>query len=148
MSYLATATRQWESRRGLATHESVEELWEEVIGTSIVRAFEAKVRRLERLFIFQDVMKVTGFIRKYPFLTDLLEEAYVEIQKHFGSNSEVFLELVADPEVQGLVELFGYIAIDLTPEEAGKRLQRFDHEWYFKQLPQVKGRLNFDVKFE
>lgn len=137
----------WESQRSLATHEGVEEHWEEVIGTSVVRTFEAKVRRLEKLLVFRDTIRVTSFIHKHPFLADLLEEAYVEIQKHFGPSPEVFLEVIADPEVQGLVEMFGYIVSDLTPDEVGKQLQQFDREWFFKQLPRVKGLLNFDAEF-
>lgn len=87
------------------------------------------------------------FIGQHPYLTDLLEEAYIEIQKHFGPNPEVRLEVVADHEVPGLVEMFGYIVTGLTPEEAGERLQQFDRDWFLKQLPRVKGLLNFDVEF-
>lgn len=108
---------------------------------------EAKLARLEELFVLRSQGSVHQYLHKYPFLVDLLMEAYVQIQKYFGPNPEVRLEVVADPEVQGLVEMFGYIVSGLRPQEAGERLQQFDHHWFLKQLPRVKGLLNFDVEF-
>lgn len=87
------------------------------------------------------------FLEANPFLVPLLVEAYSKIENYFGPCPPVFLEVVSDPEVQGLVELFGYIVTRLTPEEAGKQLQRFDWDWFLNQFPRVKGLLNFDVEF-
>jgi len=92
-------------------------------------------------------VEVSLFLESHPFLVPLLLEAYSEIKSYFGLYPQVFLEVVSDPEVQGLVELFGYIVTRLTPEEAGKRLQGFDRTWFLNQLPRVKGLLNFDVEF-
>ena len=58
------------------------------------------------------------------------------------------LEVVIDPFVRGLVEIFSYIVSQLTSEEAGKRLQQFDREWFLLQIRRTKGRLNFDVEFQ
>jgi hypothetical protein len=92
-------------------------------------------------------MEVSRFIERHPFLVPKLLEAYSKIESCFGLYPQVRLEVVNDPEVQGLVELFGYIVTKLTPEEAGKRLRRFDQDWLLNQLPQIKGLLNFDVEF-
>jgi hypothetical protein len=124
----------------------VTEIWQET-GVSTVRTFESEIRSLERLYTFRRRAEVSWFLEKYPFLVPLLLEAYSEFGSHFGPYPQVFLEIVSDPEVQGLVELFGYVVTRLTAEEAGKRLRRFDQDWFLNQLPQVKGLLNFDVEF-
>lgn len=105
------------------------------------------IRNLGNLFTFRNVEAILNFLREHPLLVNLLQEAYAAIEQSFGPKPEVFLELVADTEVQGLRELFGYIVSRLTPEEAGKRLQQFDRDWFLKQLPRAKGLLNFDVEF-
>ncbi len=105
------------------------------------------VKNLEKLFTFRNGEAILDFLREHPFLVNLLQEAYAAIEQSFGTNPEVFLEVVADPEVQGLLEMFGYIVSGLPPEEAGKQLQQFDRDWFLKQLPRIKGLLNFDVEF-
>lgn len=124
----------------------VARIWQET-GAPTVRPFDFEPGSLERLYTFRRRVEVSRFLQRHPFLVPVLLEAYSEIENHFGLYSQVFLELVSDPEVQGLVELFGYIVTRLAPEEAGKRLQRFDRDWFLNQLPHVKGLLNFDVEF-
>jgi hypothetical protein len=80
-------------------------------------------------------------------LENRLREAYSRIGAAFGMQPQVTLDVVTDPEANGLVEMFGYIATTLTPEEAGKRLRQFDRDWFLKQSPHTKGLLNFDLEF-
>jgi hypothetical protein len=121
-------------------------IWQET-GVSTVHTFESEIRSLERLYTFRRGEEVSRFVERHPFLVPVLLEAYSKIENYFELHPQVFLEVVRDPEVQGLVELFGCIGTRLTPEEAGERLQRFDWDWFLNQLPQVKGLLNFDVEF-
>jgi len=120
--------------------------WQE-IGASLVRTHEFESRELERLYTFRRRAEVSRFIERHTFLVPILLKAYSKIESYFGLYPQVFLEVVSDPEVQGLVELFGYVVTRLTPEEAGKQLRRFDQDWFLNQLPHVKGLLNFDVEF-
>jgi len=124
----------------------VTRIWQET-GAPTVRTFEFETQSLERLYTFRNGVEVSWFIERHPFLIPVLLEAYSNIKNYFGLYPQVFLEVVNDLEVQGLVELFGYIVTRLSPEEAGKRLQRFDQGWFLNQLPHVKGLLNFDVEF-
>ena len=124
----------------------VTRIWQET-GVSTVRAFESEIRSLEQFYTFRRGVEVSRFVERHPFLVPVLLKAYSNIENYFGLYPQVFLEVVNDPEVQGLVELFGYIVTKLTPEEAGKRLRRFDQDWLLNQLPQIKGLLNFDVEF-
>lgn len=106
-----------------------------------------RIKGLEKLFSFRNLTAIIHFLDEHPFLIGLLQEAYTAIEQSFGPDPQVKLEVVADPEVAGFVKMFGYIVSGLTPEEAGERLQQFDHDWFLKQLPRMKGLLNFDVEF-
>ena len=110
-------------------------------------SLEAEIRRLQEVFVFRDARKVTSFIRKHVILAGILEESHLEIQRYFGPNPGVSLQVNSDPELQGAVEMFGYIATALTPEEAGHRLEQFDRNWFLQQVPRIKGLLNFDLEF-
>jgi hypothetical protein len=121
-------------------------IWQET-GVSTVRTLESEIRSLEQLYTFRRRAEVSRFLERHSFLAPLLLEAYSKFGNYFGPYPRVFLEVVRDPEVQGFVELFGYVVTRLTPEEAGRRLQRFDQDWFLNQLPQVRGLLNFDVEF-
>ena len=59
----------------------------------------------------------------------------------------MILEVIRDPEVRGLVQMFGYIVTALTPEEASERLQQFDRGWLLHEIHRARGVLNFDVEF-
>ena len=124
----------------------VARIWQET-GVSTVRTYEFEIRSLEQLYTFRKHVEVSRFLERHPFLVPVLVEAYSKFGNYFGPYPRVSLEVVRDPEVQGLVELFGYIVTRLTPEEAGERLQGFDRGWFLNQLPRVKGLLNFDVEF-
>jgi len=130
----------------LLESSEVMRLWQET-GASVVRTYEFEIQLLERLYSFRKGVEVSRFIERHPFLVPVLVEAYSKIENYFGFYPQIFLEVVNDPEVQGLVEVFGYIVTKLTPEEAGKQLQRFDQDWFLNQLPRVKGIVNFDVEF-
>jgi hypothetical protein len=108
---------------------------------------EPALQPLEHRYIFRRSEDVSRFLQAHPFLVPLLDEAHDKIAECFGPSLEVILEVVTDPEVHGLVEMVGYIVTSLTPEEAGKRLQRFDREWFLPQVSRANGRLNFDVEF-
>lgn len=116
-------------------------------GVPTVRAPTAERERVQRLYLCKRPEEVSRFLQAHPHLVPLLVEAHSQIEIHFGPSREVTLEVVADPEVHELVELFGYITLSLTPEEAGERLQRFDREWFLSQAHRAKGLLNFDVEF-
>jgi hypothetical protein len=59
----------------------------------------------------------------------------------------VTLEVVSDPEVEGVEELFAYILTSLPVNEALARLHRLDEEWFLDQLDRVGGRFNFNLEF-
>jgi len=59
----------------------------------------------------------------------------------------VVLEVVSDPEVEDMDELFAYILTSFPVDEALARLAKLDEEWFLDQLDQVGGRFNFNLEF-
>ena len=97
----------------------------------------ASIEALGSVYEFQKPDAVVEFLLENDFLIGLLEEAYPNIAAHFGQNSPVNLELVFDPDSGGGPELFGLVSTTLRPEEAMKRLDMFDEEWWLEKSSHV-----------
>ena len=98
-------------------------------------------------YSLRDPARVKLFLHAHPQLKDVLIEARPHLQKHFGPDAQVFLEVVPDPEIEGWDQLIAHIRTDHQPEEALHRLDQFDDEWFLDQLSRVGGQLNFNLEF-
>ena len=85
---------------------------------------------LENLFTYRRPQEVKELLAAHPYLASLLMEAYGKINECFGSQTEIVLELVSDPEADDDRELFAFIQTNLSPEAALERLDRLDQEWW------------------
>ncbi len=106
-----------------------------------------RLHRLEEIYSLRDPATVWHFLRTYPQLIEVLLEAPVHLQKYFGPDPQVTLEVVSDPEVEGMDELFAYILTSLPVDEALARLDRLDEEWFLDQLDRIDGQFNFNLEF-
>jgi hypothetical protein len=104
------------------------------------------VQILEKLYQFRNHGCVTGFLREFSFLAGLLVETHAMIQQHFGTSSEIALEVVEDPETEER-QLFALIKTFLPPDEAIEALDRLDQEWWLDALPGAHGKLSIDVEY-
>ena len=123
-------------------------LWRRSPGSSIVRSLQDEVERLARLFIFRVPEAVTGFIRENGFLADVLEDAYVVVQRFFGPNPELVLEVVTDAEAQDDRQLWMFIRTGLPADEALASLEGLDQAWWLHAMPRARGRLGIHLEFE
>ena len=121
------------------------QIWENP-GASTVRVPQTQIRLLDRLYTFRERTEVLWFLERYPFLPPLLLEAYDEIENHFPY-SELFLEVVTDPEETDDSQLVISIGTNLNPDEADDRLDEFDDSWWLDALDQAQGKLCIDVEF-
>jgi hypothetical protein len=80
-------------------------------------------------------------------LIDVLLEAHAYLQKHFGPDPKVALQVVSDPEAKGGDQLFAYILTPLSVDKALTRLDRIDEEWFLDQLDRTDGLFNFNLEF-
>jgi hypothetical protein len=106
-----------------------------------------RLHQIEEMYSLRHAATVRRFLHVYPHLIQVLLEAHVYLQKYFGPDPQVALEVVSDPEVEGLEELFAYILTSLPVDEALARLDKLDEEWFLDQLDRVDGRFNFNLEF-
>ena len=98
-------------------------------------------------YTLRNSSEVLHFIAEHPSLEPLLVEAYKQLEKHFGAKVPVTLKVVYDPEYVDVVQLFGYIKTNLSPQAALDRLDAFDKAWFLSVLDQADGLLNFNLEF-
>jgi hypothetical protein len=108
---------------------------------------ENKIQSLFHIYQLRDDRSVNDFIRENPFLIELLFESNQKIKEHFGSDVQVILELLVDPEAGDYRELFALVLTELKPEEALERLEKLDNEWWLEASSLAKGLLNIDVEY-
>ena len=106
-----------------------------------------KLSQVQGVYESRDGARVTGFLRAYPVLIDLLLEALEHLERCFGPNPQVVLEVVADPDSEGSEELFANIGTSLPVDEALEQLNRLDDTWFLAQLGRTEGRFNFNLEF-
>jgi hypothetical protein len=102
---------------------------------------------LENIFQFEDRITIGNFMQAYPFVVDVLLEAYPKLVMLFGENSVIRLRLLEDSDGPFEPELFGVIRTSLEPPEALRRLEIFDSEWWLGQSDRAKYKLNFNVEY-
>lgn len=85
--------------------------------------------------------EVISFVRKYPFLMNILTEAPNQIHRIFGKDVTLCLELHHDPE-EGWDELFIVIKSPYAAEEAIRRENQLAEEWFLDRMEAAQGKLN------
>ncbi len=106
-----------------------------------------RLHRLEEIYSLRDAATVRRFLHVCPQLVEVLLEARVHLQKYFGPDPQVTLEVISDPEAESIDELFAYIHTSLPVDEALARLDRLDEEWFLDQLDRIDGQFNFNLEF-
>lgn len=114
--------------------------------SSTVLIEQIEVRALERLYIFKERLEVLDFINLHPFLAPLLFEVVGRIAQFFPE-PQLSLEVVSDFEFPDSSQLVLSIETTLSPDEALKRLDSFDDDWWLDTAREAEGRLCIDVEF-
>lgn len=113
---------------------------------NLITASSVEAQPLEQLYVFRKPMETRNFLEMNPFLAPLLEEAYTNIRKYFPY-SEIFLEVVSDPETVDEEQLVVFIAVDQNPDEASQALSRFDEDWWLVAMEQAQDKLCVTLEF-
>jgi hypothetical protein len=108
----------------------------------------SELERLEWLYILRRRSEVIKFLMDNIFLLPLLQEAYERIRNYFGKSAQIFLEIITDPEVTGDQELVIFIRTNLSLDEAFKKLEQLDREWWLDAPTNAREKLCIDVEFE
>lgn len=105
------------------------------------------IKALEKSYKFRNDDAVRTFLMEEPSAAVLLSEAYGRIREYFP-DSEIFIEVVADPETSGENELVVSIATDLSPREAIERLDAFDEDWWLEASDRSKADICIKVEYK
>ncbi len=106
-----------------------------------------RLRHIEKDFLFRQPEKVQAFLQDHPQLIEIVLEAALHIERHFGLDTQVELAVSVDPEIEDMEELFAYVCTSLPVDEALARLDRLDEEWFLDQLERVDDLFNIDLRF-
>lgn len=114
------------------------------------KVFQPSARKIDLvldLYKASDYIEVTEYLQTYPFLVDLLIELHEKAQQYFGSNTQVALRVVTDPEAQDYRELFAVIQTSLPRERARAALHRLDDDWWLDEIDRAQCKLTVDVEY-
>jgi hypothetical protein len=123
------------------------ELQEQVKFVEPVLIEEEALQQIQQLYTIREADVVKQFILDHSELIEVLIEAHDQVQRQFGPDQEIALEVVSDPEVEDLDELFAYVLTSRPAEEAQTRLNQLDEAWFLDQLDRVGGIFNLDLEF-
>lgn len=111
----------------------------------IVKA--GRTNKVEELYSYRNPPAVVGFLRAYPHLMEFLLEAYPYLERHFGPEPDIVLELVAYPEETAYDELVAWIQSEDQVREGLEKLEEFEEEWFLDRLAEIGNEFNFNIEF-
>ena len=124
-----------------------EELDLSVINNEIISRFslDKEIKELEYLYSFVQEKEVRYFLEENEFLIPFLKEAYTQIKRIFGGETNLMLMLTDDPE-ESFEELVIVVHIQTSVEKAIELREKLYKEWLLSVIPQLKGKLNILVE--
>ena len=103
--------------------------------------------KIARWYSVRDSGRIEDFVHQRPLIAKVLADAIDELPKYFGPQLDVELECVTDPEYEEDGQLFAYIRTSLPAEDALKRLDQLDEDWFLAKISQLDGAFNFNLQF-
>lgn len=105
----------------------------------------SEIESLEKFYTFRGKTKILQFLAKYPFLISTLLSVPDNIRTYI-SDSQLSLELVADPEITDYLQLFILIYTQLDLDEAIDKLDKFEDDWWLQIPYEVRKLVAIDVE--
>jgi len=108
---------------------------------SIVLELEKELTGLKELLIFRNVAIVEDYLKRNYTLIETLLEAYLEIEKRFGFDPQICLEIITDPETPQFEQLVAFIRTTMNAEDAFDALTSLEEEWWLEHTSFTTGLL-------
>lgn len=108
---------------------------------------KADAQFLEQLYSFRKTTETLHFLEKNSFLVPLLRDAYYNIHNYFPY-SELFLEVVADPEAADEKQLVVFIAVKHKRSDASLALDQLDEDWWLDAMERAQDKLCITLEFQ
>lgn len=119
----------------VSTYVGDTETWFET-GSSTVRVSVTFTEFIERIYSVRNRESVFWFLDCHPKIVPVLIEMYVQVQCRFP-DSELFLELVSDPEDLLDHQIVVQVSTDKGAAEALEALSRFDEEYWLDVVGEI-----------
>jgi len=100
---------------------------------------------LSKIYNLREPSRVLEFLRNNVSLIPLVVEAYGKIREYFPQ-ADAVLEVITDPE-EANEELVIFIRTNLPPDEAFKRLEQLDKDWWLDASYEAGEKLCIHVEF-
>ena len=124
-----------------------EEIPQQVVPTSSqMDSIARALRSIQELYALSHPADIFRFFQQHPSLAPLVWETAHVLHRVFGPYVRLSLHLVRDPET-GDEELFAFVHLEASVEEALRKLRMFDEEWFLDQQEEANGLFNVDVVF-
>ena len=107
---------------------------------------QAEIEALEQMYAFRGRSEILQFLTQHPFLVPVLLEAPVKI-RHYLAGSQLFLEVIPDPEIPDWVHLVLSILTKLDPNDAVDRLNQLEWNWGLHNSYQVRSKFFTTLKY-
>jgi hypothetical protein len=91
---------------------------------------------------------VEPYLASHPEIEAFLSESWPGLEKHFGKNVSLILEVMTCPGEESYDELVGWIQSTDEIEVGLDKLEVFEEEWLEKELRKVGNGFNFDIEFK
>jgi hypothetical protein len=113
-----------------------------------VEYLHQEVTLLSRLYNIRRESEVFKFLEDKPAIVSLVLEVHERIKDYFGASTELFLEVIADPDAAEDYELVIFVHTNLSPDDAFSMLELLDEEWWLDASSDMNEKLCIHVEFE
>lgn len=115
--------------------------------TKATRGFGSVIEWLHYYVIIDDFFELENFITQNEFLTIYLIEAIDEIKKLFG-DIDLSLNLLKIYDDSYSEQLVINIETNKSIKESFELLDKFDKNWWLRQIPHTKNLLSIDIVYK
>ena len=119
----------------------------EQLAKSQLRVIDEKIDSLKGKYEISDSDEIKALLSKNRFLISLLEEIPGKIYQYFGSNQKLALQVIHEPDFPEDSELWILVLTELPAKEARPIMNRFDKDWWLKNLHQANCKLNIGIEY-
>jgi hypothetical protein len=119
----------------------------EQIVKSQTKTINEKINALPSKYEISNFEEVKNFLSKNRFLISLIEEIPGKIYQYFGNGQKLALQILNEPDFPESSELWILVLTELSAKEARSVMNRFDKDWWLKNLHRASFRLNIGIEY-
>lgn len=105
------------------------------------------LEKLRQNYTFRQEDEVVAFLKEHPSLHPVLQEAPDRIHEFFP-DSQLFLEIYFDPELDDEYQLILGVPITLEAEKAIDQMKKLRRDWWLDQPFEARRKICIDTEFQ